>query len=127
MKESICLLLVGSIFFAGCAGREAHPITSYIPGDEKKSCLVLSAEMAQIEAEIAKKLPHADKTAGNILLGVTGWFLIIPWFFMDLKGADKIEVEAMQRRYNALSLFAADKNCDLTQVADTSKLQEKKL
>ena len=88
-------------------------MASYIPGDEKKSCMVLAAEMAQVEAEIAKKLPKSDKTGGNILLGAAGCFLIVPWFFMDLKGADKIEVEALQRRYNALSIFAADKRITL--------------
>ena len=111
MKQTLCLLLSIVVFFAGCAGREAYPVQSYIPGDEKKSCVVLKAEMAQIEADILKKLPHADKTGGNILLGVAGAFLIVPWFFMDLKGADKIEVEALQRRYNTLSILAADKEC----------------
>ena len=111
MKKSLCLLLTFAIFYASCGGREAHPVPSYIPGDEKKSCLVLKAEMAQIEAEISNKLPKSDKTLGNVLLGAAGCFVIVPWFFMDLKGADKIEVEAMQRRYNALSIFASDKGC----------------
>lgn len=102
------------MLFASCGGREAYPAASYIAGDEKKSCMVLKAEMAQIEAEIANKLPKSDKTLGNVLLGTAGVFLIVPWFFMDLKGADKIEVEAMRRRYNALSIFAADKNCEIS-------------
>ena len=83
MKQPLCLLLTFAIFYAGCGGREAHPVPSYIPGDEKKSCLVLKAEMAQIEAEIANKLPKSDKTLGNVLLGAAGCFVIVPWFFMD--------------------------------------------
>ncbi len=67
--------------------------------------------MAQIEAEVAERLPESDKTAGNLLLGAAGLFLIVPWFFMDLKGADKIEVKALQRRYNSLGIFVAEKKC----------------
>ena len=118
MRQLLCLLLTFVMFYAGCAGREAHPVPSYIPGDEKKSCLVLKAEMAQIEAEIANKLPKSDKGLGNVLLGAAGCFVIVPWFFMDLKGAEKIEVEAMQRRYNALSIFAADKGCVVPSTAE---------
>ena len=114
LHKLISLMLVCAIILAGCAGREAYPVQSYIPGDENKSCMILKAEMAQIESEIRKKLPKADKTGSNVLLGIAGAFLIVPWFFMDLKGADKIEMEALQQRYNALSLFAADKNCDIT-------------
>ena len=119
LKSLTCLLLVCTMSFLGCAGRDAYPMESYIPGDEKKSCMILKAEMSQIEAEISNKLPKSDKTLGNVLLGAAGVFLIVPWFFMDLKGADKVEVEAMQRRYNSLSLFLIDKNCDQFSTADT--------
>lgn len=118
MKKTICLLLTSSVLFASCGGRDAYPVASYIGGDEKKSCMVLKAEMSQLEAEIANKLPKADKTLGNVLLGTAGVFLIVPAFFMDLKGADKIEVQAMQRRYNALSIFVADKDCEISGTAE---------
>lgn len=113
MKKIINVLLTCIVGLTGCAGRQAYPIQSYIPGDEKKSCLILKAEMAQIEAEIADKLPKSDKTGSNILLGAAGVIIWPLWLFMDLKGADKIEVEAMQRRYKALTLFLVDKDCDL--------------
>ena len=113
MRNCIFLFLAMAIFFGGCAGRQAYPVQSYLPGDDQKSCMILKAEMAQIENEIRKKLPKSDKTGSNVLLGTAGCFLIVPWFFMDSKGADKIEVEAFQRRYNALSLLAADKGCTI--------------
>ena len=113
MRNFVFLLLIISVLFGGCAGREAYPVQSFMPGDDKKSCMILKAEMAQIENDIRKKLPKSDKTGGNVLLGAAGCFLIVPWFFMDLKGADKIEMEAFQRRYNALSLLATDKGCSI--------------
>ena len=119
MRTSLCLLLAFTVFFAGCAGRDAYPVASYIPGDEKKSCLVLKAEMAQIEADIANKLPKSDKTGGNIILGAAGVIIWPLWLFMDLKGADKIEVEAMQRRYKSLAIFAADKGCVVSGAAES--------
>jgi len=42
VKKSICLLLTSSMLFASCGGRQAHPVASYIAGDEKKSCMVLA-------------------------------------------------------------------------------------
>ena len=116
MRNVTLLFLAMMILLGGCAGREAYPVQSYMPGDENKSCMILKAEMAQIESDIHKKLPKSDKTGGNILLGAGGVVIWPLWLFMDLKGADKIEMEAFQRRYNALALLAADKGCDMSPV-----------
>lgn len=117
MKNIITVTICIGMLVAGCAGREAYPVASYMPGDEKKSCGVLRAEMAQIETEIHKKLPGSDKTGRNILVGAGGLIIWPLWLFMDLKGADKIEVEALQRRYNYLAIIAADKGCTISQSA----------
>lgn len=58
-------------------------------------------------------LPKTDKSGTNIVCGVAGAFLIVPWFFMDFKGADKIEFDAMRNRYNYLVSIAAEKKCSM--------------
>ena len=98
-------------------GREANPIPSYLPGDENRSCPSLKAEMAQIQAEMEKLLPSTNKFATNTLWAVGGCLLIVPFFFMDLKDAEKIEYNALKTRYNRLLIIASEKSCDLSGVS----------
>src|SRR3972149_7988875 len=112
-KKLLTTLLIINLFWLGCGGREAHPMAAYQPGDQKRSCEGLRLEIAQLDADIAAKIPKANKTGKNVVLGILGFFLIIPWFFMDPKNADKTELEAMQVRRSRLVLIAGEKDCDL--------------
>ena len=94
-----------------CAGRPANPIAVAQIGDENRSCSALIAEMSQIDANIAAKLPETQKTGKNVALGVAGLFLLVPWFFMDFTESEQIEIEAMRNRYTRLSSIAGDKGC----------------
>lgn len=85
----------------------------YMPGDNTRSCEGLRLEFAQLEADMAAKLPKTKKTGKNTVLFITGFFLIIPWFFIDTKNADKTEYNAMKVRSNRLLLIAAEKDCDI--------------
>lgn len=114
MKKSICLLLVFVTLFVGCAGREANPIPAYLPGDNERSCAALVAEIAQLQADMQRILPKTNKGVTNTLWATAGVFFIVPFFFMDLKGAEKIEFDAMRNRHNRLLIICADKNCDMT-------------
>jgi len=116
MGKVICLLLIVSVFFTGCAGREANPIPLYLPGDNERSCEVLVGEIAQLQADMQRILPKTNKGVTNTLWATAGVFLIVPFFFMDLKGAEKIEFDAMRVRHNRLLLICADKGCDMTGV-----------
>ena len=111
MRSLLCVLLSFSVLFAGCAGREANPVPISMPGDENASCQVLFAEMQQVRTEMEKLKPKTNKFATNTLWGIAGFFLIFPFFFMDVKDAEKIEYDAYQRRYNRLELLATAKNC----------------
>lgn len=112
IQASVSLLtLVSVLTVSACAGRTPNPVAEYKYGDEKKSCSRLQAEISNTEAEITAKLPAVDKTGSNVALGVAGAFLLVPWFFMDFSEADRVEVEALRRRYNNLVGIAADKDC----------------
>jgi len=115
--------LTAVCFLAACAGRTANPVMVSQYGDEEKSCKTLELEMTDIRSEIQRLLPKRDKTAQNLALGVAGWFLIFPWFFMDLKNADAQEYEGYRRRYNHLSRIARVKNCKLNTV-DLPSIQQ---
>jgi hypothetical protein len=116
MRKVISLTLVVSIFLAGCAGREANPIAVYLPGDENRSCTALKAEVAQLQADMARMLPKTDKGLTNALWATAGVFLIVPFFFMDFKDAERIEFDAMRQRHNRLLVYAAEKGCDFGEV-----------
>lgn len=72
--------------------------------------------MLFIEDEIQRLIPQTNKTGKNILLGVTGFFFIVPLFFMDLSKAEQIEIDAFRRRYNHLVIIAGDKQCESDRV-----------
>lgn len=116
MKKLVSLILACSIFWAGCAGREANPIPIYMPGDENRSCAGLKAEVAQLQVDMARLLPKTDKGLTNALWATAGVFFIVPFFFMDLKGSEKIEFDAMRQRHNRLLVYAAEKGCDFGEV-----------
>ncbi len=112
MKKKMAVLLIMVMFFAGCAGRTANPIAVYLPGDENRSCTALQAEVAQLQVDMQRLLPKTDKDLTNALWATAGVFLVIPFFFMDFKDAEKIEFDAMRQRHNRLLIYAAEKGCD---------------
>lgn len=128
MKRLICLQLTFVLLVASCAGRTANPIPIYLPGDEKRSCVALKAEVAQLQVDMARILPKTDKGLTNALWAAGGVFFIVPFFFMDLKDAEKIEFDAMRKRHNRLLIYAAEKGCDMVGIRAEKipSLQEQK-
>ena len=106
------LIVVVLFFIQGCAGRAAHPVQVTQSGDNKKSCKSLRKETKQIRRNIKKMIPvvkKADKK--RTLLMLSGGLLIVPWFFLDLSDADKIETNAKRARHNYLVDVAKKRNC----------------
>lgn len=122
MKKSVCSILAFSIVLQGCAGRTANPIPSYLPGDENRSCSAYQAEIASLDADMQRILPETNKFGYNAAMATAGFFLIVPFFFMDLKDADKTEWEAMRVRRNRLLVYAAEKECDFGGVGLPDKI-----
>ena len=113
MKRHICAGVAFMFFVSGCAGSGPMPVARYSPADEKRSCASLKAEIRANKKEIAKKIEErTNKTHENLILGASGVFLIVPWFFMDLKGKEAGETEALERRSAALRRIAAVKGCN---------------
>lgn len=106
---SIAILL----FCTACGGRAANPVMVTQYGDDRKSCKAIEYELKSIEGEIQRLVPQTNKTGKNVALGVTGFFFIVPLFFMDLSHAEQEELNALRNRYNYLTSIAIDKNCGL--------------
>ncbi|MHC4386872.1 MAG: zinc ribbon domain-containing protein [Planctomycetota bacterium] len=94
------------------------------------------AEIQTLENDIEEK--KAEKTTRdifNVIWVVGGVFVIVPFFFMDLKGSHEAEIEAFEDRQKQMKIFFADKGCSVAdleastvRVSDTNleELQGKK-
>jgi len=111
---------------AGCAGRAANPVMVHQYGDERRSCTALEKDISFTESEITRLIPETDKTGTNVALAVTGFFLIVPLFFMDLNESEQIEVNALRQRYNHLVILADEKQCgfEIEEIPDFKKQSE---
>jgi hypothetical protein len=118
MKNVIVYLLIYCVTMAGCAGRDANPIPVYLPGDESRSCKGYQAETSRLNADMVILNPNTNKFAYNAVMATLGVFLIFPFFFMDMKEAEKIEWNAMRQRYNRLMIYAAEKECNFFATTD---------
>ena len=125
MKKLVTALVVSSFMLSACGGRTAAPVMISQYGDQNKSCQALEFEMNNAQNEIQRLLPKTDKTGTNVALGVAGWFLLVPWFFMDFKNAEQTEYEAYRQRYNHLAAIAMSKKCSV-EAAQYPSVQEMK-
>ena len=99
----ICLSMVG------CMGTAPRLVDSYQYGDEKKSCVMLYAEIDSINTKIQEKYSEREsKVAGNAVLGVVGALVFFPsLFFMDVKSDELAEINALlDRRQNLFNIMA---------------------
>ena len=111
--KRIVAILVSGVLLCSCGGRAANPVMVHQYRDDQRTCNALEKEIAFTEEEIRRLVPQTEKTGKNVALGITGFLLIIPWFFMDLSKAEQIEVNALRQRYNHLVILASDKECGL--------------
>ena len=112
MKKIIAVLLSISIALSGCASTPANPVPVAQVGDETKTCDAIVNEMQQMITAQDKAAGDRNTQIGtNAALGITGIFLIVPWFFMDLGSTATVEQKAAAARYQRLQQMAADKKC----------------
>ncbi len=115
MRSTICSLLVVTMVtasMAGCAGNAGHPVERSQLGDSRLNCIGLANQAGRCRADIIKKEKEKkDTDIKNIVCFVGGWFVIVPWFFMDVKGSEQIELAALEARKNHLLDMYDQKNC----------------
>ncbi len=115
VRSLVCVMLTMVMFIIGCGGHMANPVDRYMPGDEKKSCEALFSEMGINDQEVVYKQQKAkDRDFWNGVEFVAGWFLIVPWFFMDSKGSYEVEIDALKARNKMLKAYYAEKGCSVT-------------
>jgi len=112
MKKIITTIAIIATLSA-CAGRVANPVSAVQLGDENKSCKAISYEISSNQDEINRLLPKTNKTGKNVVLGITGWFVLVPWFFMDFSDAEQQEINALRTRNTNLTSISISKKCGI--------------
>lgn len=88
-----------------------NPVPRYIIGDEDKSAEALQAEVSALDDEIeVKNNERFNRDVWNVLFFVGGWFVIVPWFFIDPKGSQEAEIHALKARKTQLMCLYHQKN-----------------
>ncbi len=117
-NRSITALLVVAMMASGCAHTTANPVLVAQAGDDAKSCDAITNEMQlMIQAQATAASDRNKQIAGNVALGVTGAFLLVPLFFMDTGNAATVEERAAQARYQRLNQMQIDKKCPASPIA----------
>lgn len=110
LKNTVCLCVLLSLL-AACGGRIAKPTPTTYFQDPLKSCAQLEQELGALQHDIIALEPHLDKSRQNQALMLSSLVLLFPLAMMDTTNADKIEYEALRRRYNYLLKIASKKRC----------------
>jgi hypothetical protein len=110
IKNILCSAVLLSLFTA-CGGRIAKPTQTTYFQDPLKSCSQLEQELGALQHDIIALEPHLDKSRKNQALMGASLLLIFPLAMMDTTNADKIEYEALRRRYNHLLQTSSKKRC----------------
>jgi hypothetical protein len=120
-RNAMCVLLSYAIFMAGCGGHAANPVDRYMPGDEKKSCPSLTGEIEAIKGEVVlKERQKTDRDIWNVVFFCTGFLVIVPWFFIDAKGSQEVEIDALKARKTNLMAICGEKGCSMADIVQTS-------
>ena len=113
MKKTIATLLSFIIILNGCAGREAIPVSVSQPNDDRLSCKELALQININNKSISSLMVEKQRKGNNnaVAVGVGAIVFLPALFFMNLKGAEKAETLAYQRRNQGLLERYRAKSC----------------
>lgn len=113
MKKPVAIILSSIIALNGCAGRAANPVAAIQPNDSRLSCKELVLEININNTSISNLMGEQKRKANNnaVAVGVGAIVFFPALFFMNLKGADKAEALAFQRRNKGLAERHKAKRC----------------
>jgi hypothetical protein len=103
-------ILLGLVFLAACAGRDAKPVAMMNAYDRDLSCEQIQAEIQNNETK-ARQLVDEESSSrkANIAVGAVGVLLFWPALFaLDLSDAERVEINALHQRNMHLASLARD-------------------
>ena len=124
MKKLITTIVLTSFLLVACGGKTPHPVAQIQPGDDYMNCGQINKMITDNNNKIVSLFPKTKKMAKNAALGAAGYFLIVPWFFMDFSDAERLEIDAYQQRNDWLRTLANRKHCDMSKVPHRIKFKK---
>ena len=102
-------------FFTSC-GHMANPAPPKVEltstKDQTCSCGEINTEILDLQTKRVDTQKQLDKqTAQNILSGIGGWLIIVPFVFIDVTTDKNAAFNSYAEREDHLRKLAADKNC----------------
>lgn len=114
-RKSMCFVLslcIINVSLTGCGGSDANPVTRYMRGDEKRSCVGLRTEIAiNADAIVIRNRQKKKRDVWNTVFIVGGVLVIIPFFFINVKCAYETEIEALKVRNTMLKSYLVQNDC----------------
>ena len=102
-KKLIASALAMALLVAGCAGRQANPVTAIQSGDEKLTCEQIVTTLKLNTSEVKGLMGESSSNTGkNVAAGVGAVIFFPMLFFMDTKNAAGDEARALVRRNEVL-------------------------
>ncbi len=112
MKKTLIILLT-SVVLVSCVGRYPSPISATHASDQKISCSRISSELAfHDRAQFNLQIERSRINRHNLTMGIAGFFVLIPLFFLNISDAPEIEQYAIARRMNKLQDLQTRKGCN---------------
>ena len=104
-----------SSFIASC-GHMANPAPPKVEltstKDQSCSCEEINAEILDLQTKRVNTQKQLDKqTAQNILSGIGGWLIIVPFVFIDATTDKNASYNSYAEREEYLRKLTTDKNC----------------
>ena len=111
-RKYIVLFFVCIFFACSCGGRAANPVTIKRDQDQRLTCPQIEYEIYQIRNDITELYSQAaknrkKKSAVSILSAINP----LAYVFSDLRKAEKIEINALEKRHNHIVMIAKKKGC----------------
>jgi hypothetical protein len=110
-KKLMAPILITAML-SGCVHTTPMPVPLSQNGDDVLSCKTITKQMDDMTkvAKDAEKAGNAQ-VATNLISGVTGVFIIFPWFLIDTSDAHAVDAKAANQRHDHLRDLADAKNC----------------
>jgi hypothetical protein len=114
LRKTLTLSLVLSFALAGCAGREAKPVAFSQSGDLNLSCSQLRSQVDLNSEQIRRLVGENKQRVAKNVVATAGALIFLPsLLFIDAKGAEREELEALANRNKHLANIAKKKGCPI--------------
>ena len=111
-RKHVVLFFVCIFFACSCGGRAANPITVKRNQDQELTCTQIEYEIYQIRNNITDLYSQAAKSRKKkSVISILSAVNPLAYVLSDLRKAEKVEINALQKRHNHIVRIAQKKGC----------------